>query len=213
MTTPFLKRSPNGIYHYRRDIPKSLRPVLGLREIKQSLGRDFESAMKKYAEVHQKADKAIADAKLSPSPDDARSQVLSVLNRHRITPQELAEVPYADDEGQPLAPHIHAIIDELIEEYEKAERNGKQARISVEAIRALSAGRIPKETHTIASALEFYRKRRAGKDATKDKARGEPHQQSQAAHGVRPEQPHGHQEGPWLCHARRGPPRSGSSDP
>ncbi len=72
--------------------------------------------MKKYAEVHQKADKAIADAKLGTPPNDIRSQVLWLLNRHRITPRELAEIPYADDEGQPLAPHIDVIIDELFDE-------------------------------------------------------------------------------------------------
>ncbi|MGQ4274703.1 tyrosine-type recombinase/integrase [Terrihabitans sp. B22-R8] len=173
MSAPYLKRLPNGIYQYRRVIPDDLRGILGKREIKQSLGKDFAAAMKQYADVHKKADEAVEKAKLGTPPDTVRAEVLDLLKRHRLTVDDVeaaASVDRHDPDSVDLAIGMGALVDELREQAEEAQRNGRDARQVLEAIQSLAKGVIPKETHTVATALEFYRKSKAKPDAAKNKA-------------------------------------------
>lgn len=173
MSAPYLKHLPNGTYQYRRVIPEHLRGILGKREIKQSFGKDFAAAMKLYAEYHKRAEEALEKAKLGTPPDTTKLQALEIMERLKLTPDDLARRREGvdPDNADDLAFNAgyDAAMDEAIGEFEEAARQGKQARYSLEALRALMAGVIPKDTHTIATALEHYRKSQEGADKAKNR--------------------------------------------
>lgn len=72
---PLYLTQKNNTYYFRQSIPVELRPILGKREIKKSLGQDYSKAIrecKRYAVV---ADNLISDArsKLDSIPIDPYS--------------------------------------------------------------------------------------------------------------------------------------------
>ena len=59
---PYLTRKQNT-YYFRQSIPAELRAILGKREIKKSLGRDYVRALRDCKRVAVEADSMLADAR------------------------------------------------------------------------------------------------------------------------------------------------------
>jgi len=176
LSTPYLSKLPNGTYRYRRGVPEELRDALGVREIKKSLGKDLTKAMQRYAEVHREAEKALEAARLQERPS-LRDEVLQVLKKHKVSQGILQRIDAAEDGLDPDDPRdlnlmmgLDALQQELIEDYEDAEARGADPKVSLEAIRAIGAPRIPPHTYTVVGALDFYVKERRGENDTKNKA-------------------------------------------
>lgn len=161
-------RSPTGIYRYRRAVPAPLRDAVGVREIKKSLGKDFDSAMGRYRVVHREADAAVAKAGQAAEPT-TREEVLRVLRRAGIGPRQI-DLLMSGDVPDRSSEALEVIWSELVDDYEEAEQAGREPRASVEAIRAIGAGRIPEQTHTIASALDTYLVEKKSGDEAKDRS-------------------------------------------
>jgi hypothetical protein len=58
----YLARKANT-YYFRQAVPAELRPLLGGREIKKSLGRNYEHAVRACKRYAVEADNLLADAR------------------------------------------------------------------------------------------------------------------------------------------------------
>ncbi|QPC92602.1 tyrosine-type recombinase/integrase [Mesorhizobium sp. INR15] len=156
MTTPHLKRSPSGAYHYRFVVPEAFRDFVGRREIKKALGKDPAEAMRLYARVHRETELLLKNAKTQAPPGD-RALVLRRMRQMGFSPQDIEIVSgHRVEPASYLDEGLSIFQDELIREYEDAEERGKSPALSLEAIRAIGQKRLPKETYTVASALDDY---------------------------------------------------------
>jgi integrase len=163
----FLFQSKTGIYRYRRTVPEACRPALGVREIKKALGKDYATALKRYAAVHREAEEGLRNAAEGATPT-TRDEVITLLRKAGLTRQQL-DLLVSDSATKDLREGLSFIADELADEYESDERSGRDPRVSIEAIRAINTGQIPPQTHTLASALEFYLSLKSGDDAHKNR--------------------------------------------
>jgi len=163
----YVFRTVTGIYRYRRNVPEPLRSALGCREIKKTLGKDFAAAMRRYAVVHSEAESALKAA-TNGIPATTREEVVMLLKRAGITKSQL-DLLISGHAGSDLQHELSFIADDLEEEHSVAERAGKSPRVSLDAIRAINAARIPPQTYTVHSALEFYLSAKATGDAVKDR--------------------------------------------
>jgi hypothetical protein len=59
----YLCRKANNTFYFRQVIPAELRPIIGRREIKQSLGREYVQAVRQSKRVAVEADNLLADAR------------------------------------------------------------------------------------------------------------------------------------------------------
>ncbi|WP_283977789.1 DUF6538 domain-containing protein [Sinorhizobium sp. 7-81] len=66
-------------FHYRRRVSSELRPFIGKGEIKASLGRTREEALKKYPAVHAAAEKALARAQREHEKAQRRASGLETV--------------------------------------------------------------------------------------------------------------------------------------
>lgn len=53
----------NHTYHFRQSVPPELRSLIGKREIKKSLGRNYPAAVSLGKKLAVEADKAVCDAR------------------------------------------------------------------------------------------------------------------------------------------------------
>jgi len=172
LSTRYFIKAPSGTYLYRRGVPQELRDAIGGREIKRSLGKDLAKAMQLYAEVHRRAEEALEAARLQERPS-LRDEVLQVLWKHKVPPGTLQRIEDGLDADDPrdlsLMTALDVLQQGLIEDYEDAEARGADPRVSLEAIRAIGAPRVPPHTYTVAGALDFYVRERRGESEAKNK--------------------------------------------
>ena len=168
---PHMFKSPNGNYRYRRTVPEALRETLGVREVKKALGKEYTAALSRYGVVHRETESMFA----SRAPASDRDKVIHLLRKAGITRQQLEllitnPAPEGTPEAASAAEGLWLLVgSELEDEYTAARRAGKDPRVSLEAIQSVNSGRIPAQTHTIASALAFYVEGKKGEDAAKDR--------------------------------------------
>jgi Site-specific recombinase XerD len=164
---PFLTISKTGLYKFRRSVPARLREPLGLWEIKQTLGKEHKVAMQRYWQMREKTDQMFSEGKHSPL--SLRDTVIRLLKKGGFEPSALDKME-GDDVDPDLSDALEAFHSILVDEYEDAERAGKSPHVSLEAIRAIGAEKLPPRLHTIATCLAHYQDAQQSGDATKDKA-------------------------------------------
>jgi integrase len=164
MATSHLTRSKTGVYGYRRAVPEALRQPIGRLEIKKTLGSDYTTAMKLYGEVHAATEKLFANAKNAAPPTD-QELVLRTLKNAGATPKQLEAIVA----GLGWDGDADGIWYGLVNEYEAAEERGETPKVSLEAIRAIGAQKLPAETYTLATALSFYLDHKKSGDKAKDR--------------------------------------------
>lgn len=147
--------SKTGVYQYRRVVPEPLRPLVGKREIKQSLGKDYAAMLKKHAALEANVMKLLAQKPHRNT--NARIKVLSKLREYGLDVQSLVAAREVDpDDPDDFIYAVDAALQELEEDPE----------IPPEIIRGVAAGDLPA---TIESALDDYKEYRIMADPSRQK--------------------------------------------
>ena len=81
----------SGHYRYRRVVPADLRDAIGCREIKKALGKDYIEAIKRYAEVHKEAERALREAR-AREPLGERSAIIRRMRQMGFSASDIAIV-------------------------------------------------------------------------------------------------------------------------
>ncbi|GLS33804.1 Phage integrase family protein [Mesorhizobium albiziae] len=157
----------SGHYRYRRVVPTPIREALGCREIKKALGRDYTEAVRRYAQVHKEAETALREAR-AREPIGERSLVIRRMRQAGFTANDIALVAAGRVEaGTMLDDAMEKFHEDLVEQnYEQVEAPALAegwswsrkpgAKVSLDALKAIGRKELPKETHTVATALDHY---------------------------------------------------------
>ena len=137
---PNMTVSKTGVYGYRRRVPGALQETLGKSEIKESFGKDYTGAMKRYGELTAKVDKLFKQ-----EPARRKSNIVTAINsklqEFGIT---MADLPLSED-----AEETEGLDTYLLDALEELSRDG----IPNETLRQVSAGHTPV---TLETALDDY---------------------------------------------------------
>lgn len=136
--------SRTGVYQYRRRVPETLRELLGKREIKKSLGKDYGAMLKAHAKLEATVQTLFAQKPKPARQSNVRAKVLSVLRDHGFRSDELAIISDGfteEDEGAFYA------LDEVLEELQR------DPEVPDEIIRGVARGRLPV---TLETAIDEY---------------------------------------------------------
>lgn len=170
MKLPYFKAAANGFHYYRRPVPPALWETLGRREIKKALGVDLNEAVRLYAKVHKEADNALSSAK-SQAPIGDRAAILKRMQKFGFTAADIALVARDNVEFRSkLDDAIDVFHDDLVWEYQEAERKGVDPKVSLDAIKAVARRELPKEVYTLDGALTHYLKAKSTGIHAKDLA-------------------------------------------
>jgi integrase len=145
--------SATEIFRYRRRVPKELRRHFAKSEIKISLGKNQVDALRKYAAIEKWYADEVKKSQ-SEGPTSNRELAIWALEEFSASDYELGRFDEGNVEG--LEDAIDALVGKLGDRYESEEDQGLRHKMPLEVIQTLAKGKIPKETHTISSALKFY---------------------------------------------------------
>ncbi|WP_114009723.1 tyrosine-type recombinase/integrase [Cohaesibacter intestini] len=158
---PYVSVTKTGIYRYRRTVPEPLRKHVGKREIKESLGKDYTTMLKKAAELE-----GLVTTLFSQKPNEGGNHQAIILNKMKeygLRAQTVAAVAMGVDvknkEEMGATNALGALIDDLANE-------PAEPLVPEELIRGLSEGQIPV---TLESALDDYQARRIKANPRREK--------------------------------------------
>ena len=149
--------TPSGIYRYRRRVPEKLIPAIGKREIKRSLGKDYEAAIILAAKLNKDTERLFVQAELQkPKSEGLINDILVSKGIALESLERRAEGvdPY-DDDDLAFSYWFDAQVEEIIDE----------GKLSAFSIRQINKGKLPV---TLETALRDYTRLRIGNDPTKD---------------------------------------------
>ncbi|MEZ0001311.1 tyrosine-type recombinase/integrase [Sinorhizobium fredii] len=145
-----------GTFHYRRRVSSELKPFIGKGEIKASLGRTREEALRKYPAVHAAAEKALARAQREHDKAQRRAsglETVTKLERYHELMEEIAALGLDDPD------HASIVAETIAARYPEDEETGDPLIDDEEdtiRIAAIQGRPLPPPQATLSDAKKLY---------------------------------------------------------